>query len=83
MKSLEWSKPLSEDPLFVALSFEDVLEETGRSPGTIRRWVRDGKLRAYVLDGRKVFVRRDVLQVEAEMAKRYGRPGARIKTDPL
>lgn len=68
-----------EDPLFIALTFEQVVEETGRSAGTVRRWVRDGKLRAYVLDGQKVFIRRDVLALEAWMAKRRGRPGARPK----
>lgn len=72
-----------EDPLFVALSLEQVMEETGRSARTIQRWVKDGKLRAYVLDGQRVFIRRDVLALEAWMAKRRGRPGARIKADPL
>lgn len=72
-----------EDPLFVALTFEQVVEETGRGASTIRRWVRDGKLRAYVLDGQKVFIRRDVLAAEVWTSKRRGRPGARVKTDPL
>lgn len=70
---------LPEDPLFTAMSFEEVLEETGRSEVTVRRWIREGRLPKYRLDGEDIYVRRDVLRAEAEATAGRGRRGARIK----
>lgn len=64
--------------MFVAMTLEEVLEETGRSKRTVMRWISDGRLKAYRMDGERVFVRRDVLAVEAATARRKGRPGARV-----
>jgi predicted site-specific integrase-resolvase len=69
------------DPLFVAMTFEEVVEETGRSERTIQRWVQQRRLTAYrASDGQMIFVRRDVLTVEAETSQRPGRPGPRPPT---
>lgn len=67
------------DALFVAMTLEEVLEETGRSRRTVMRWISDGRLRSYRMDGERIFIRRDVLKVEASTARRRGRPGARIQ----
>jgi hypothetical protein len=72
-----------DDPLFTAMNFQEVLDETGRSPSTVRRWIRDGRLPRYRLDGEDIFVRRDVLRVEAATATRPGRRGPRIKRNLL
>lgn len=69
------------DPLFVAMTFEEVVGETGRSVRTVQRWVKERKLTGYQSsDGTLIFVRRDVLRVEAETSVRRGRPGARPPT---
>lgn len=66
------------DPLFTAMTFEEVRAETGRSVRTVQRWIQAGKLPVhYSPDGTAIFVRRDVLRVEAQMSRRPGRPGAR------
>jgi len=71
---------MKRDALFVAMTLNEVLEETGRSKRTVLRWVSDGRLKTYNLDGQRIFIRRDVLKVEAETARRnvQGRPGARV-----
>lgn len=66
------------DALFVAMTLEEVIAETGRSKRTVMRWISQGRLKAYRLDGERVFIRRDVLAVEAATAHRKGRPGARV-----
>ena len=66
------------DALFVAMTLDEVIEETGRSKRTVMRWINQGRLKAYKMDGERVFVRRDVLEVEAATARRKGRPGARV-----
>lgn len=66
------------DPLFVAMTFDEVVAETGRSQRTIQRWVHSGRLVGYTAtDGTLIFVKRDVLTVEAQTSTRRGRPGAR------
>lgn len=66
------------DPLFTAMTIEEVIAETGRSERTVQRWVQQRKLTVYYSsDGTAIFVRRDVLRVEAQMSRRPGRPGAR------
>lgn len=71
------------DPLFKALTMDQVLEETGRSARTVQRWVKDEKLPYYTSsNGERIFVLRDVLTLEAKMAQAAtrGRPGARPPT---
>lgn len=74
------TRDMQRDALFVAMTLSEVLEETGRSKRTVLRWISDGRLPSYTLDGERIFVRRDVLRVEAATARRnvQGRPGARI-----
>lgn len=73
------TRDATRDALFVAMTFDEVLEETGRSKRTVMRWISDGRLKSYTLDGERIFVRRDVLKVEAATARRNvpSRPGAR------
>lgn len=69
------------DPLFIAMTFDEVVEETGRSVRTVQRWVSTGRLVGYsASDGTLIFVKRDVLTVEAQTSVRRGRPGARPPT---
>jgi excisionase family DNA binding protein len=69
---------MERDALFVAMSLKEVLEETGRSKRTVLRWVSEGRLKKYRLEGEEIFIRRDVLKVEAQTARRNvpERPGA-------
>jgi excisionase family DNA binding protein len=36
------------------LSIAEAAERVGRSPGTVRRWIRDGRLQAVTANGRRV-----------------------------
>ena len=44
----EWLEVEADDPL-ADLTVADVAEQLGRSPGTIRDWIRRGELKAYQL----------------------------------
>lgn len=70
------------DPLFIAMTLQEVIEETGRARSTVLRWIREGRLPKYTIDGEEMFVRRDVLKVDAETARRkYAPRGAKPKLD--
>ncbi len=42
------------------LSAADVARLVGFTPGTIRRWAREGRIASVLIDGRRWFRRRDV-----------------------
>jgi hypothetical protein len=79
------------DPLFQPLTFEQVLEITGRKRRTVEQWVAGGKLTAYEMKHRRrivLFNEDEVLEVEKAMSDaaeanrqrirdRGGRPGPR------
>lgn len=84
------------DPMFKPLTFEQLLEITGRKRRTVEKWIAGGKLTAYELKHRrtvvKVFNEEEVTAVEKEMSDaaianreriraRGGRPGPRGAAD--
>lgn len=62
------------DPLARPLTFQQVVQRTGRSARTISSWISDGLITAYTLPEEhrtlRVFVERQVLEVHREMNER-------------
>lgn len=68
------------DPLFVAMTLDEVIEETGRSRSTVLRWIRQGRLPKYTIEGQTMFIRRDVLKLDVETTQqKYAPRGPRLK----
>lgn len=49
------------------LTIAETAARIGRSPDTVRRWVREGRLPARRIDGRRVIEDRDVRAIEDEI----------------
>ena len=65
------------------LTVEEVAEETGRAPSTVRGWLIEGDLRGYKLNGRSWRVPRSALRqyLDAQAARPASLPAA--DTDPV
>jgi excisionase family DNA binding protein len=49
------------------LTVRETASRVGRSPDTVRRWIREGKLRAQMRGGRQLIDARDVRAIEDEI----------------
>jgi hypothetical protein len=88
-------QPAPDDPTFLPLTMREVLELTGRSRRTVKRWIDGGHITPYEAAHRRevIFAEYEVVDVEkrmhdADMANkeriraRGGRPGPRVPKQP-
>ena len=50
------------------LSSKQLAKELGVSPGTIRTWVKRGKIQGYAIENRRFFTREETEQFKAQRA---------------
>lgn len=85
----EYASPqeAADDALFRPLTVAEVMERTGRSRRTVQRWFAgDGPLRVVDMDGVRVAIEREVLELEQGMrqaaAQSKANLAARRRTAP-
>ena len=76
----EWLEVEADDPL-ADLTVADVAEQLGRSPGTVRDWIRRGELEAYQL-GKEYRVTRPALTTFCQRQRNGPRTSDRSKAAP-
>ncbi len=76
----EWLETEADDPL-ADLRVADVAQQLGRSPGTVRDWIRRGELEAYQV-GKEYRVTRPALTTFCQRQRNGPRTSARSETAP-
>ena len=76
----EWLEVEADDPL-ADLTVADVAEQLGRSPGTVRDWIRRGELEAYQL-GKEYRVTRPALTTFCQRQRNGPRTSDRSEGAP-
>ncbi len=76
----EWLDLEADDPL-ADLTVADVAEQLGRSPGTVRDWIRRGELEAYQL-GKEYRVTRPALSTFCQRQRNGPRTSKRSEAAP-
>lgn len=57
------------DPLCRPLSLRQATELTGRTRRTIDRWIADKRLHPVVMDGQRILIEREVVEVDRAMRR--------------